>query len=188
MVQVNSAEPEALRAHLEAVHAACGIPIVVQDYPVVSGITIAPSALVEVVDSLDCVAAVKSESPPTGAVIAELTAGVDVPVFGGLGGLGLLDELLANAAGAMTGFSYPEAIATALRAWTDDGFAAARESYAAWLPLVNFEAQPRIGLSIRKHIWTHRGYLDDPAVRAPAPAMPPALAPILAEHLATIPN
>jgi 4-hydroxy-tetrahydrodipicolinate synthase len=188
MVQVNSPDPDAVRRHLDAVHQACELPVVVQDYPVVSGVTIEPAALAEAVESLPFVAAVKSECPPTGAVIADQTARVRVPVFGGLGGLGLLDELVAGAAGAMTGFSYPEAIAGALRGWRDGGFEAARAAYSPWLPLVNFEAQARIGLSIRKHIWRYRGLVDDPAVRPPAPDMPPGLEPILAVHLRALPD
>ncbi|HVQ91195.1 MAG TPA: dihydrodipicolinate synthase family protein [Mycobacteriales bacterium] len=184
MVQVNSAEPGRLRAHLQAVHDGCGAGIVVQDYPVITGVTIAPRALAEAIRGLPFVAAIKSESPPTGAVIAALTARVDVPVFGGLGGLGLLDELLAGAAGAMTGFSFPDAIAAALAGWRQGGFPAARAAYAPWLPLVNFEAQPGIGLSVRKHILCRRGLIDDAAVRPPARPMPPELDPILAAHLA----
>ena len=56
------------------------------------------------------VAAVKAEAPPTPPAIAVLTSRLDVPVFGGLGGIGLLDELVAGAAGAMTGFSFPEGL------------------------------------------------------------------------------
>jgi 4-hydroxy-tetrahydrodipicolinate synthase len=184
MIQVSSAEPADLRAHLQAVHDACGIGIVVQDYPVITGVTIAPPDLADAIRGLPFVAAVKSESPPTGAVIAALATRVDVPVFGGLGGLGLLDELLAGAAGAMTGFSFPEAIGAALTAWRQGGFAAARAAYAPWLPLVNFEAQPGIGLSVRKHILRHRGLIEDASVRPPARPMPPELDRILAEHLA----
>lgn len=184
MVQVNSAEPAQLRAHLQTVHDGCGTGIVVQDYPVITGVTIAPQALAAAIRGLPFIAAVKSESPPTGAVIAALTGRVEVPVFGGLGGLGLLDELLAGAAGAMTGFSFSEAIAAALAGWRQGGFPAARAAYAPWLPLVNFEAQPGIGLSVRKHILARRGLIDDPAVRPPARPMPPELGPILAEHLA----
>jgi len=192
MVQINSAESEQLRAHLDAVHRACGTGVVVQDYPAMTGVTITPTTLAGVVNALPYVVAVKSEAPPTGAVIAELAAQVQVPVFGGLGGLGLLDELLAGAAGAMTGFSYPEAIANALAAWgSGEGsgdFAAARASYAPWLPLVNFEAQPQIGLAIRKRIWAARGFISDAAVRPPAATFPPALEPILAAHLAAVPT
>lgn len=187
MTQVNAADADALRKHLTAVHQASGVPLVVQDYPVVSKVTIAPNVLAAAIEGLDFVAAVKSEVPPTGAVIAQLTASVTVPVFGGLGGLGLLDELLAGAAGAMTGFSFPEAIGTALAAWDTGGFPAARAAYAPWLPLVNFEAQPGIGLSVRKHLLVRRGLLADPAVRPPAPDMPAALEPVLAQHFAAAP-
>jgi len=55
--------------------------------------------------------AIESETPPTSVVVAHLVAKLDVPVFGGLGGVGLLDELLAGSAGAMTGFSHPAALA-----------------------------------------------------------------------------
>lgn len=188
MVQINSAEPEQLTAHLDAVHDACGTGVVVQDYPAMTGVRITPSALAKVVNARPYVVAVKSESPPTGAVIAELAAQVQAPVFGGLGGLGLLDELLAGAAGAMTGFAYPEAIASALAAWDGGDFAAARASYAPWLPLVNFEAQPQIGLAIRKRVWAARGFIGDAAVRPPAAPFPPALEPILAAHLAAAPT
>jgi 4-hydroxy-tetrahydrodipicolinate synthase len=187
MIQVNSADPEVLRSHLRTVQAACATPVVVQDYPVITGVTISSAQLAKAVAGLDFIAAVKSESPPTGAVIAELTAAVDVPVFGGLGGVGLLDELLAGAAGAMTGFSFPEAIAATLTAWRDGGFAAARAAYAPWLPLVNFEGQPQVGLAIRKQLLARRGRLDDPAVRPPARSFPAELEPVLQAHWETRP-
>jgi hypothetical protein len=48
-----------------------------------------------------------------------------------------------------------------------------------YLPLVNFEAQPGIGLAIRKESLYLRGVLSDPVVRAPSPPMPDALRPLL---------
>jgi 4-hydroxy-tetrahydrodipicolinate synthase len=114
MLQVPTSDPHALADHLQAVHDATGVGVVVQDYPVVSGVTIATSELLTAIIGCAFVVAVKSEAPPTSAAIAELTAGTDVPVFGGLGGLGLLDELMAGAAGAMTGFSHPEGLAATL--------------------------------------------------------------------------
>jgi 4-hydroxy-tetrahydrodipicolinate synthase len=150
MVQVQSPEPAALADHLGRIHEATGAGLVVQDYPVISGVTISSQQLLAGIKDAGYVVAVKSECPPTSAAIAELTAGTDVPVFGGLGGIGLLDELAAGAAGAMTGFSYPEALAATLKAWDDGGYPAARETFLPWLPLVNFEAQVKIGLAIRK--------------------------------------
>ena len=75
------------------------------------------------------------------------SAALDVSVFGGLGGQGLLDELLSGAAGAMTGFSYPEALIACVRAWQTDGYEAARDALLPYLPLINFEQQARIALT-----------------------------------------
>ena len=183
MVQVNTASPEALSGHLSAIHRATGLGIVLQDYPVVSGVRIGPAQILATLAACPFIVAVKSEAPPTCAGIADLTAGTDVPVFGGLGGVGLLDELAAGAAGAMTGFSRPEALLAALRAWRAGRMAAAHQAYARWLPLANFEAQPGIGLALRKEALRRRGIFAEAAVRPPAPPMPAALHRILTMHL-----
>jgi len=186
MVQVNSAHPDVLVPHLTAVHDATGAGVVVQDYPEASGVRIGSEQLLATVARCPFVVAVKSEAPPTAAAIGDLTAGTDVPVFGGLGGVGLIDELGVGAAGAMTGFSHPEGLRSALDAWQEGGYAAARAAFAPWLPLVNFEAQPRIGLALRKEIMRRRGLLDDAAVRPPAPGVPPRLLDLMTAHLAAV--
>lgn len=188
MVQVNTSRPDALREHLTTVYEECGVPLVVQDYPVVSGVRIAPATLADALIGLDFVVAVKSEAPPTATAIAVLVERTGLPVFGGLGGVGLLDELAAGAAGAMTGFSHPEGLMAALRAWRAGGFPAARQAFAPWLPLVNFEAQPDVGLAVRKECLRRRGILTDGAVRAPAAPLPPVLAKLLTDHLAALPD
>jgi 4-hydroxy-tetrahydrodipicolinate synthase len=188
MVQVPTGHTEALTEHLASVNEATGAPLVVQDYPVASGVTITSAELLKAIAELPFIAAVKSEAPPTSRAIAELTAATEVPVFGGLGGLGLLDELMAGASGAMTGFSHPEGLASALQAWEQGGFPAAREAYAPWLPIVNFEAQAGIGLAIRKRILAERGLFDSGAVRPPSPTFPEALLPLLQAHLAHVPH
>lgn len=186
MVQVNTADPDALVTHFGAIHEATGAGIVVQDYPVASGVHITSAELVTAVRQCPFVVAVKSEAPPTSAAIAELSPQLEVPVFGGLGGIGLLDELMAGAAGAMTGFSYPEALASVLQAFDEGGYSAAREKYLPWLPLVNFEAQVKIGLGIRKASLTERGIFSADSVRPPAPRIVAGLRPLLREHLAAV--
>ncbi len=186
MVQVNTPRSAALAAHLRAVHEATGAGIVVQDYPVVSGIRISPSDLLAAVDACPFVVAVKSESPPTAAVVAELAAGTAAPVFGGLGGVALLDELAAGSAGAMTGFSYPEGLLAALRGWREGGFSAARKAFAPWLPIAVFEAQPGVGLALRKEALRRRGVFASGSVRAPAPPLPERLVPLLAAHVEAV--
>ncbi|MFJ6079273.1 dihydrodipicolinate synthase family protein [Pseudarthrobacter sp. NPDC092419] len=183
MVQANSPSAEVVAAHLDAIHRATGANIVLQDYPLASGVAIAATSLAAVVSACNCVIAIKAEAPPTSVAIAELTA-TGVPVFGGLGGQGLLDELLAGAAGAMTGFSYPEALIACVRAWREGGYEAAQQELLPYLPLINFEQQPKVALAIRKECLRERGLIKDAGVRAPAAGFPENLRAAMQTHLA----
>jgi 4-hydroxy-tetrahydrodipicolinate synthase len=83
-----------------------------------------------------------------------------------VGGVFLLEELLAGATGAMTGFAFP-------RSWCDRGsLPAGRVQDAAdvFYPrraAVRFEFQEGIGMAIRKEVLHRRGALASPATRAP---------------------
>ncbi|MFE1166073.1 dihydrodipicolinate synthase family protein [Nocardiopsis sp. NPDC058789] len=184
MVQVNSADPAVLGAHLDAVHEATGADLVVQDYPVVSGVRISAAVLGDLVASRSYVSAVKAEAPPTPAAVAELTARCDVPVFGGLGGINLLDELACGAAGAMTGFSYPEALVACVDAWDPADPGRSRAALLEYLPLITFEQQVGIALAVRKECLRQRGLIDESGVRAPARSLPDSLRPLLSGHIA----
>ena len=184
MVQVPSADPGTLVDHMSAVHEATGAGIVVQDYPRSSGIEIDASVLADAVAPLPFVVAVKAESTPTPPAVATLVAGCGAAVFGGLGGVGLIDELTAGAAGAMTGFSFPEGLAATCAAFERGGSDAARDVWAPWMPLAIFEQQDGLALAIRKEILHRRGILAHPTARPPAKPFPTLLEPMLAGHLA----
>ncbi|MFK0007169.1 dihydrodipicolinate synthase family protein [Paenarthrobacter sp. NPDC090520] len=183
MVQANSARPETVIAHLDAIHRASGVQVVLQDYPLASGVSISTAALATVVNACSYVVAVKAEAPPTSVAIADLSDAVEVSIFGGLGGQGLLDELMAGAAGAMTGFSYPEALIACVRAWQADGYEAARRELLPYLPLINFEQQAKVALAIRKECFRERGLIKDSGVRAPAAGFPEVLRSSMHVHL-----
>jgi 4-hydroxy-tetrahydrodipicolinate synthase len=185
MAQVHSPDPQVVVDHLHRLHDATGLGVVLQDYPLVSGVRVDAAQLRTVLGACPFVAAVKAESPPTPPAAAALSGG-DVPVFGGLGGVGLVDELACGAAGAMTGFSHPEGLRQTLDAFARGGFAAAARAWAPWLPLANFEGQAGIGLGLRKELLRRRGVLGHAAVRPPAPAAPGALLPLLGQHLERI--
>ncbi len=153
-----------------------------------SGVSVTDEQVVEIVSACPFAVGVKSETPPTSVAVAHLVSKLDIPVFGGLGGVGLLDELAAGSAGAMTGFSHPAALAAVLRAHRDGGFVAARDAWAPWLPLANFEGQLRVGLSIRKELLRRRGVIASGRVRPPALTLPDSLIPMLEMHLATLPT
>lgn len=99
MIQVNRPDSDALGKHLTQVAQSTERPVVVQDYPVVTGIRIATRDLARAVSGVSQVVAVKSESSPSPPAVATLAATLDVPVFGGLGGTCLLDELAGIALG-----------------------------------------------------------------------------------------
>lgn len=182
MVQINATSAAAVAANVQAVHDQTGLPVVLQDYPVISGIRVPAETIVDVLDRTDCIAAVKCESPPTSLAIAALADHTEAALFGGLGGIGLLDELQAGAAGAMTGFSYPEALVSVVAAWRDGGYVAARAAIEPWLPLINYEAQVVVGLSIRKENLRRRGVLGSAAVRPPVLPYPEAMRPLSDAH------
>jgi 4-hydroxy-tetrahydrodipicolinate synthase len=188
MAQIADANPSVAASALRRLHDATGIGILLQDYPVVSGITVSDEQVLSIVESCPFVVGLKSETPPTSVAIAHLAPRLDVPVFGGLGGVGLLDELAAGSAGAMTGFSHPAALAAVLAAHRDGGFGAARDVWAPWLPLANFEGQLRVGLAIRKEVLRRRGVITSGRVRQPARSLPAALVPLLDRHLAALPS
>jgi 4-hydroxy-tetrahydrodipicolinate synthase len=186
MVQVATPDPGKLAVHLRRIADASGLNIVLQDHPAASGITIPPTALARAARDAGCVAAIKAESPPTAPTIASVSAEVEIPMFGGLGGVALLDELLAGSAGAMTGFAVPEALVATVSGWQHGGFAAARAAYLPWLPLVLFEAQEKISLAVRKEILRRRGAIREASVRPPGAPLPESAKRALDAHLAAV--
>jgi len=188
MVKVPSSDAAVAGEHFASVSSAAGVGVIAQDYPRQSGVEIHPGALREAVDRSGVCVAVKAEAVPSALAIARIAANTDVPVFGGLGGVGLIDELHAGAAGAMTGFSFPEGLRDTVDAYAAGGFAAAHAAWAPWLPMANFEGQLGIALAIRKELLRRRGAMTCAAVRPPAAKLPPEVVAGIEAHLASAPS
>lgn len=147
----------------------CPVPVIVQDEPAATGVTMPVSALLSALDAARSTV-VKLEDPPTPAKIGRLLARrPGLIVFGGLGGVSAYHELGRGAAGTMTGFAYPE-ILKALRL----AFAAGDRGRAArlsdrFLPYLVFEGQARVGLGIRKEVLRRRGVLATARTRGLSP-------------------
>jgi 4-hydroxy-tetrahydrodipicolinate synthase len=145
----------------EAVRAAstAALPIVIQDYPAGSGVSITVDEIASAADAVPLVAGVKVEAPPTAGKVAALHDRLpSLPTFGGLGGLFLVDELRAGAAGTMTGFALPERLVEIVREFAD----APSDAELRWqrlLPLMRFEAFPPLSLAARKEVWRLRGII-----------------------------
>jgi 4-hydroxy-tetrahydrodipicolinate synthase len=177
MAKLNS---EAVVRHYTALAGAVDIEIVVQDYPPISGFAMEPSLLARIAKEIPRARTIKLEDPPTPfktsrilAEIAEQNSGGDVAVriFGGLGGVFLLEELLAGATGAMTGFAFPEILVRIVSLFRAGQVDEAAEVFYRAVPLMRFEFQEGIGMAIRKEVLHRRGALASPATRPPAAAL-----------------
>ena len=157
-----------LRDHFRRVGEGLSIPVVVQDLPALAGVQMSVEFLAGLEGALPPGSVVKLEDPPTAVKTAALrTAAPALEVYGGLGATALLDELDAGSAGTMTGFALPHLLVEIVAAHRAGASKRARRVYEAALPLLLFEAQPVVGLGIRKEILRRRGAIAGATVRAP---------------------
>ena len=171
MPKLNS---EAVVRHYKSLAEAVDIEIVVQDYPPISGFTMEPSLLARIAREIPRARTIKLEDPPTPfktSRIIEAAADTPVRIFGGLGGVFLLEELLAGASGAMTGFAFPEILVQIVSLFRQGRVEEAADTFYRTVPLMRFEFQEGIGMAIRKEVLHRRGALASPATRAPGTAL-----------------
>jgi 4-hydroxy-tetrahydrodipicolinate synthase len=162
---------DAVVRHYTALSEAVDIEIVVQDYPPISGYAMEPALLARIAQQIPRARTIKLEDPPTPyktSRILEVAGSVEVRIFGGLGGVFLLEELMAGATGAMTGFAFPEVLVEIVRLYRAGLVDEAADVFYRAVPLMRFEFQEGIGMAIRKEVLHRRGALASPATRGPA--------------------
>ncbi len=162
--------PDAVKLFYQRIADSIDIPLVVQDFPQASGVHMSPQFVSELAEAIPTFQYLKIEDPPTPTKISrirELT-GDRLGIFGGLGGVMLLDELHRGGIGAMTGFAYPEVLVEVINLFFDGEHRRAMELFNRFLPLILFENQEGINLSVRKEAIKHRGLLATAKVRHPA--------------------
>lgn len=183
MPKLNS---DAIVTHFTKLATAVDIPIVIQDYPPISGFTMEASLLTRIAREVPSARTIKLEDPPTPLKttrILEQSKGIEVGILGGLGGVFLLEELLAGAAGVMTGFAYPEILVEVVRAFKAGDVDRAANSFYPFVSLMRFEFQEGIGMAIRKEVLRRRGALKSSAIRAPGAVLDRATAEALDRQL-----
>jgi 4-hydroxy-tetrahydrodipicolinate synthase len=167
MLKLNT---ESVVNHYRALAEAVDLPIVVQDYPPISGFAMEAGMLARIAKEVPAARTIKLEDPPTPFKTARiLTAAGDlrVNILGGLGGVFLLEELMAGAAGVMTGFAYPEVLVKVVALYRAGQVDAAADLFYRFVPLMRFEFQEGIGMAIRKEVLRRRGALADASTRGP---------------------
>ncbi len=152
------------------------VPFVLQDFPLATGVQISPSVILKVVEDCPTCVMLKHEDWPGLEKITALREASDsgarrISILCGNGGMYLLEELLRGADGAMTGFGYPEMLAQILEAFSAGELDRARDIFDAYMPMIRYEAQPGLGLAIRKYSLAKQDIISHPTLRQPGASL-----------------
>jgi 4-hydroxy-tetrahydrodipicolinate synthase len=89
------------------------------------------------------------------------------------GGLFLDFEPERGSDGAMTGYAFPDTLVELIDRHAKGERDAAHDLFDAHLPLIRYEQQPAVGLSVRKYVLMRRGVIASDVQRKPGPALSP---------------
>lgn len=158
-----------------------GIPWVYQDFPLVTGIHTPVSVLLRLAADCPTLVMLKHEDWPglgkiTALRQAEGQGARRLSILCGNGGQFLPEEMARGADGAMTGFAFPEALVALVAAARGGDIDRARDIFDACHALLRMEAQPGLGLAVRKYSLWRRGVLAHPSLRRPGSGLDPASA------------
>jgi 2-keto-3-deoxy-L-arabinonate dehydratase len=146
--------------------AAVGLPVMVQDAPVATGVAMPVPTLVEL-SKLDGVCSVKVETQPTAPKVSAVVEAVedDFAVLGGQNALFVMEEYARGAVGTMPACEFADALRGVLSARSS---ASARAEFARLLPLIRSGMQGPIAWAVHKHVLVRRGVIASDRVRLPA--------------------
>lgn len=153
------------------------VPWVIQDYPLTLSVVMTPAVIRRIVmDSPACVMLKHEDWPGLEKISALRGFQKDgslrpLSILCGNGGLFLDFEMERGADGAMTGYCFPDMLVDVVRLSKAGRRDAAHDLFDAHLPLIRYEQQPAIGLSVRKYVMKRRGILASDAQRKPGTAL-----------------
>ena len=159
------------RQAVEAIGA--DVPFVLQDYPLTFSVQMTPGVIRRIVAELPSCAMLKHEDWPglekiTALRNFEKDGMRRIPILCGNNGLFLDYEMERGADGANTGYAFPDMLCDVVRLSQGGQREEAHDLFDAHLPLLRYEQQPGVGLSVRKYILMRRGLMTSAAQRKPA--------------------
>lgn len=160
---------EAIFHYYRAISDAVRIPIMVQDAPLLTQVPLAPALLARMAAEIEHVRYVKVEAPPTApkvTAILKLT-GSKLTVFGGLNGQFLPEELGRGSSGIMPGSDMVPQFVQIWNLYMEAKYVEARAEFNSCLPLIRYELQPGLGVSVMKHNLKRAGIIEAARVRHP---------------------
>jgi 4-hydroxy-tetrahydrodipicolinate synthase len=145
---------------------------VLQDYPTLT-VVMTPTVIRKIImDSKSCVM-LKHEDWPGLEKISTLRGFQKdgslrpLSILTGNGGMFLDFEMERGADGAMTGYAFPELLIDVVNLSKKGDRDAAHNLFDAHLPLMRYEQQPGVGLTVRKYVLQKRGVIASSAQRKP---------------------
>ncbi len=154
--------------YYQALAAALEIPICIQNYNGPIGTPMSSELLARMCRELGRVEYIKEETLPEPRQISATLAAAGPHckgVFGGQGGICLLDEHCRGAAGNMPGCHTTDVLVDLWKLLEQGDQEGARARFNRLLPLLNFERL--YGVAVYKEILYRRGIIQSPAQRAP---------------------
>ena len=157
-------------AYFQAIGAASGLPLMIQNAPPPTGGALSEAGLAEVLATVPSVFSVKQELPPDPQTITRVRgAAPGLAVYGGKGGLYLPNELSRGADGTMPASPLTGELARLCAAWWRGDEARARAIHRAILPMIVLHLL--YGPSAPKALLRRWGVLRGARCREGTPAM-----------------
>lgn len=159
--------------YFAAIAKAVDIPIMLQDAPVASGVTIPVGTMVRLAKEFDNIRYVKVEAPPTTVKITEVIEQAEgrLAVFGGLNGMYYYEELYRGAVGTMPACEFPDVCVSIYRLWKSGERAKAKALFYQYLPFIRIGTIAGFAMSVHKEVLQAGGVIRSARVRNPnAPA------------------
>lgn len=153
------------------------VPWALQDYPLTLSVILSVPMIARIMTEHPSCVMLKAEDWPgleKISALRKLQAGAALRRFSILtanGGLFLDFEPERGADGAMTGYAFPDMLVELMDLHAKGARDAAHDLFDAHLPLVRYEQQPGIGLSVRKYVLMRRGVIGSDVQRKPGPAL-----------------
>lgn len=148
------------------------LPIMLQNAPVPIGAGLSPEAVAQIARAVPAIAYVKEETMPCGQKLSRIAAGAGdalLGVFGGAGGRYITDELARGSLGTMPAAELTDLHVRLVNAWRAGDEAEARRLFMISLPVLNFQAVFRMGMT--KATLMRRNVLRSSGVRGVGPRM-----------------
>jgi 4-hydroxy-tetrahydrodipicolinate synthase len=170
------------------VASAVSVPVMIQDAPEYLGVGLGPEVVSRIGEAAENVRLVKLEAGPVemGRWLDRLSG--EFSIWGGDGGMYMLDCVRIGAAGVIPGLDLVDLLVRIYEAESAGDGPGAQESFRELLPLLLFEMQGSIDHynACAKRVLLHRGIIDNAALRAPAVPFGDWSSTLLDRHLADL--